>query len=128
MSKDLEPALMQTVTPYFTVHDADRLIEFAAAAFGASLIKEDRYEDGRIQHARLRIGNSTIMLNECSDDYEANVSQMHVYVDDADASYTLALESGATSLMKPNDRPHGDRMAGIKDPCGNVWWIAARLT
>ena len=114
-----------TITPYFTVQDADRLIDFLVTAFNASLIKESRYEDNRIQHARLRIGNSLIMLNESSIDYPANISQMHIYVDDVDSAYKLALQLGAVSLMKPNDRPHGDRMAGIKDPCGNVWWIAA---
>ncbi|WP_367181351.1 VOC family protein [uncultured Roseovarius sp.] len=64
------------------------------------------------------------MLNESTDEYPANISQMHIYMEDADSAYQLALQLGATSLMKPNNRPHGDRMAGIKDPCGNIWWIA----
>lgn len=122
------PEVYQSITPYFTVVGADRLIEFLGAAFDACVIKESRYDDNRIQHARLRIGNSIIMLNESSNDYPANVSQMHVYVDDADGAYQLALKLGAVSLMEPNDRPHGDRMAGIKDPCGNVWWIATHLS
>lgn len=33
--------------------------------------------------------------------------------------------AGAVSLMAPKDRPHGDRMAGVRDPCGNIWWVAA---
>ncbi|MEO1138007.1 MAG: VOC family protein [Pseudomonadota bacterium] len=113
-----------TITPYFTVQSADRLIDFLIAAFGASLVKEDRYTDNRIQHARLMIGDSLIMLNQSSDDYAPNVSQMHIVVKDTDQTYELALQLGATSLMEPNDRPHGERMAGIQDPCGNVWWIA----
>lgn len=123
------PPPAQTVTPSFTVSDADRLIIFARAVFGATLIKEDRYENGRIQHARLKIGNSVLMLNEATADYRANASQMHIYVPDADSAYVLglvlALENGATPLMPPNDRPHGDRMAGVTDPCGNIWWIAS---
>ncbi len=121
---DSTPDGHQTITPYFTVVDADRLIEFLTAAFDARVIRENRYDDTRIQHARLRIGNAIIMLNESSDAYPANTSQMHLYVGDADAAYELALKSGAVSLMEPNDRPHGDRMAGIKDPCGNIWWLA----
>lgn len=116
----------RTITPYFTVKDADRLITFLTQAFGATLVRENRYENGRVQHARLRIGDSILMLNESSDDYPANVSQIHLYMDDAEAGYAAALRHGATSLMAPNNRPHGDRMAGITDPCGNVWWIAAR--
>ena len=89
------------------------------------MIKESRYEDNRIQHARLRIGSSIIMLNESSEDYAANTSQMHIYVDNTDQAYEKALKFGASSLMEPNNRPHGDRMAGIVDPCDNIWWIAA---
>lgn len=121
---DSAPEGYRSITPYFTVADADRLIEFLRAAFDARLIKQSRYHDGRVQHARLKIGDSIIMLNESSADYPANTSQMHLYVDDTDATYEQALRMGAVPLMEPNDRPHGDRMAGVKDPCGNVWWIA----
>ena len=121
---DVVSELYQSITPYFTVAHADRLIEFLVAAFDAKVTKETRYEDDRIQHARLRIGNSLIMLNESTGEYPANVSQMHLFVDDADRAYDAALKFGAFSVMEPNNRPHGDRMAGIKDPCGNVWWIA----
>ena len=120
-------AVQQTITPYFTVHDADRLIRFLAAAFDASVVKESRYDDNSLQHARLMVGNSLIMLNETTDDYPVNLSQMHIFVKDADHAYKTAIGLGATSLMQPNDRPHGDRMAGIKDPCGNIWWLASHL-
>lgn len=106
------------------MHDADRLVEFLSAVFDAAIIEEKRYDDGKIQHARMCIGNSLLMLNECSEAYPANVSQMHLYVEDADTTFATALSAGATSLMEPNNRPHGDRMAGIEDPCGNIWWIA----
>ena len=125
ISRNSAPEGYQSITPYFTVADADRLIAFLTAAFSATVIKESRYDNNRIQHARLRIGSSIIMLNESTDSYPVNVSQVHLYVDDTDGAYDAALRLGAQSLMKPNDRPHGDRMAGIKDPCGNVWWIAA---
>ena len=64
------------------------------------------------------------MVNESSEDYPVNVSQMYLYVENADASFAKALATGATKLMEPNDRPHGDRLAGVRDPCGNIWWIA----
>ena len=56
---------------------------------------------------------------------QATVSQMHLYVDDVDATYHLALREGATSLMAPMRRPHGDQMAGFVDPTGNFWWVAS---
>ncbi|PLS21987.1 VOC family protein [Neptunicoccus cionae] len=114
----------QSITPYFTVVGADRLIEFLTTAFGAIVTKESRYDDGSLQHARLRIGNSLVMLNESTDIYPANTSQMHLYVDNTDQAFERALDAGAECLMEPNMRPHGERMAGVTDPCGNIWWIA----
>ncbi|MEL7013748.1 MAG: VOC family protein [Pseudomonadota bacterium] len=121
-------APLYTITPYFTVDDADRLIDFLIAVFDATLIKENRYTDGKVQHVRLLIGNSVVMLNSSTDAYSATVSQMHIHVGDVDQTYETALKLGARSLMEPNVRPHGDRMSGIKDPCGNLWWIASKLS
>ena len=117
---------LETIIPYFTVENADQLIRFLSTVFDASMVKESRYSDGTVQHVRMRIGNSLLMLNERTDAYPQNVSQMHLFVENADATYARALNNGAVSLMEPNDRPHGDRMAGIKDPCGNIWWIATK--
>ena len=120
MKKHIAPEGYHSITPYFTVKDADKLVDFLITAFGASLIKENRNDDKRIEHARLLIGTSIIMLNESSDTYPVNTSQMHLFVEDTDTTYEMALRSGGVSLMEPNDRPHGDRMAGIEDPCGNI--------
>lgn len=114
-----------SITPYFTVDDADRLISFLIAGLDGRVVKEDRYDDGRIRHARVRVGDSVIMLNQAGEDYEANRSQLHLYVADVDTVFTTALREGATAVMEPNWRPHGDRMAGFRDPCDNLWWIAA---
>lgn len=118
------PHGLRTVTPYFTVRDAASLIEFLIAAFDAAVVVDNRYANDTVQHARVRIGDSILMMNESTDDYPANVSQIHLYVEDTDTAFAKALAAGATTLMDPNTRPHGDRMAGVKDPFGNVWWIA----
>ncbi len=119
-----KPKGYTVLTPYFTVADADRLIAFLKEAFDGTVIKENRNDNGRVQHVRVQIDDAVIMLNESSDDYPANISQMHLYVRDTEAAYKQALKAGATSIMKPNIRPHGDRMAGVTDPCGNIWWLA----
>ena len=113
------------LTPYFTVQNADKLIEFAVAVFGARVLKVERYNDGRVQHARLELNESLMMLNQATSEFAATVSQMHLYVHDVEAIYEQALNAGATSTMKPMIRPHGDRMAGFIDPERNVWWIAS---
>ncbi len=118
------PGGLHSITPYFTVVGAAEFIDFLVAAFNARTIRDERYSDNSVQHARLEIAGSIIMLNDSTDEYPANVSQIHLYVEHVDIAYEKALQAGATSLMQPNVRPHGDRMAGVKDPKGNVWWIA----
>jgi len=122
------PEGYHTITPYFTVSDADQLLEFLIEAFGGAIVATNRYPTGRIQHARVRVGDSVIMVNESNEEYPVNVSQMHLYVDDVEIVFSQALSAGAVSIMEPNERPHGDRMAGVKDPCGNIWWIATHAS
>lgn len=122
------PEGYHTITPYFTVSDADQLLEFLVEAFGGAIVAANRYPTRRIQHARVRVGDSVIMLNESNEQYPINVSQMHLYVDDVEIVFSKALSAGAVSIMEPNERPHGDRMAGVKDPCGNIWWIATHAS
>ena len=112
------------LTPYFTVTDADGFITFLTAVFTAKIVKESRYEDGTVQHARLQVGDSLIMLNQANKTYAALKMQMHLYVANVDNTHAKAISEGATSIMQPMLRPHGDRMAGLCDPMGNVWWIA----
>ena len=119
------PDDLHSIIPDFTVDDADRLISFLTTALDGHVVTENRYDDDRIQHARARVGDSVIMLNEAGRGYEANCSQLHLCVADVDTVFAAALREGATEVMAPNWRPHGDRMAGFRDPCDNLWWIAA---
>ena len=88
------PAGYHAITPYFTVADADRLIAFMTDAFDGDVLIEDRSDNGRVRHARVCIGDSIVMLNEAGDDYAANESQMHLFVEDVDATFTRALQQG----------------------------------
>ena len=38
-----------------------------------------------------------------------------------------ALKAGATSLTEPVNQFYEDRQGGVRDPVGNVWWIATRI-
>jgi PhnB protein len=52
---------------------------------------------------------------------------LHVYVADADATYRRALAAGGISVQEPTDQFYGDRSGGVRDPCGNLWWIATHI-
>jgi PhnB protein len=113
-----------TVTPYLAVSGADRLMAFLSQAFDAQERHRSTRPDGSIWHAEVRIGDSVVMLAEALDPWKPMPSTLYLYVPDTDATYRRALEAGATSLMEPADQFYGDRNAGVKDPTGNLWWIA----
>ena len=49
---------------------------------------------------------------------------LYLYVDDADATYSVQLKPVTESLEDPRDTPYGDRRAMVRDPGGNIWQIA----
>ena len=30
-------------------------------------------------------------------------------------------------MSEPKDQFYGDRHGGVKDPCGNTWWVATHI-
>src|ERR1700730_1470511 len=111
-----------TITPYLTVGRAEQLVEFVKTAFdGVELFRTTGSAGGL--HAEVAIGDSKLMIGGY-EGVEEIPTALHLYVPDADAVYQRALEAGGTSLEEPVDQFYGDREAGIKDPTGNVWWIA----
>ena len=116
-----------TVTPYFFVHDAERLVEFLKSAFAGEEIGRSLRADGKIANAQVRIGSSTLMISEASARYKPMPASYYLYVEDADASMQIALRHGATLEMEVGDMPYGDRQGGVVDPAGNIWWISQRI-
>lgn len=116
-----------TVTPYLIVEGADRVLEFVMQAFGAEQrFRMDR-DDGTVGHAEVTIGDSVVMLAEAGGEWPAMPGGIHLYVEDCDATYTRALDAGATSLHEPTNHFYGDRSAGVRDPAGNIWWITTHV-
>jgi len=113
------------ITPYVTVNDADKFIEFVKNAFDAE--EHGRYlvpDGSRIMHAVVKIGDSFIELSDGSEQFPAMPTALHLYVPDVDAVYQKALNAGATSKTGPKDQFYGDRECYVKDPFGNNWFIA----
>ena len=113
-----------TVTPYVAVVEVERLIAFAKETFGAVETERTTGSAGGV-HCELRIGDSMLMFSGGSPVRgREKLNALHVYVPDVDAVYRQALEAGAESLYEPQDKPYGARDAGVKDPTGNIWFIA----
>lgn len=122
------PKGFHTVTPYVVADGAERVIRFAKSAFQASLAYEPLMRpDGKVAHAELRIGDSTMMLSDASERAPAAPVMLYVYVPDVDAVYRSALQAGAMSFMQPALQFYGDRSGGVVDPAGNRWFIGTHV-
>jgi uncharacterized glyoxalase superfamily protein PhnB len=75
----------------------------------------------------VRVGDSLIMVSE-SGEREPFPAFLYIYVDDVEATYQRAVTAGAVTLEAPLDTPYGDRRAMVRDPFGNVYQIASRLS
>jgi PhnB protein len=116
----------RTITPYITVPEGAKLIEFLKSAFGAEELLRAPSPAGF--HAEIRIGDSILMIGsgESVRGHET-IGAFHVFVPDCDAAYQRAMEAGATSMGVPADRPYGERSGFVKDFAGNHWYMATRF-
>jgi uncharacterized glyoxalase superfamily protein PhnB len=117
---------LHTVTVFFHAIGAERFIDFLKDAFAAEELMRHE-EGGRVAHAKVRIGDSAVELSEAHDQWQPLSSAIYLFVDDVDATYEGALRAGATSMMEPKDQSYGHRNAWVKDPLGNVWYLAKEV-
>ena len=118
----------QSVIPYLLVDGASELTAFLTKAFDAKVRQRLERPDGSIMHVELQIGDSIVMIGEPIAEFGAMPSSIYLYVEDCDAIYQQAIEAGANPVMQPTDMPHaGERYGGVKDPSGNLWWVATHI-
>lgn len=116
-----------TVTPYLTVSDLPRLVQFTVDAFGAKPSEMVPDASGTVRHAEVRIGDSVVMIGQEREQWKARPGSLYLYVEDTEATYRRALDAGAKSVMAPAKQFYGDINAGVEDPVGNYWWIATHV-
>jgi PhnB protein len=126
------PEGYHAVTPYLTVKDGARAIEFYRRAFGAKELFRIAQPDGRIGHAELEIGDSRIMLSDEFPEMGVKSPQtlggtpitIYLYVDDVDATVRRAVDAGAQLMRPVADQFYGDRNGSVSDPFGHIWWVS----
>lgn len=118
------PEGFTTVTPFIMVKDAQQVVNFVKRAFDAEELSVLRTADGTIQHAQMKIGNGIFLIGDTMGKHEPIPAMIYLYVADCDCHYERGLGAGGESVSEPADQFYGDRNAGVKDPCGNIWWIA----
>ncbi|HTH44101.1 MAG TPA: VOC family protein [Oxalicibacterium sp.] len=129
------PEGMHTITPHLVCANASEAIAFYQKAFGATEMFRLPAPNGKLMHASVRIGDSTVMLAdefpECGSNgpiaLKGTPVTLHMYVQDADAAFKRAVDAGATVRMPLQDMFWGDRYGVVVDPSGHNWSIAAHL-
>jgi PhnB protein len=123
------------VTPYLIVAGAAAALEFYREVLGGEESFRMNQPDGRVGHAEIRFGDSTIMLADEFPDIGARGPRslggspvsLLIYVEDVDAVVARAVERGAVLKRPIENKFYGDRAGGIEDPWGHAWTIATHV-
>lgn len=129
------PEGMHTLTPHLVCAGAAQAIDFYTRAFGATEVMRMPGPDGRLMHASLKVGDSTLMLFDEMPEWGAlgpkalkgSPVTIHMMVPDVDATFARAVAAGATVKMPVADMFWGDRYGKLADPFGHEWAIATRI-
>jgi lactoylglutathione lyase len=54
-------------------------------------------------------------------------TEIALITDDVDAAFNTAVEAGCEALAEPQDKPHGQRVAYVRDPFGGLIELATPL-
>ena len=129
------PSGFRTVTPYLTISGASEAIEFYKKAFGAKELARQTMPDGKILHARLKIGDSVVML---SDEFPVSdvkspaslggtTGTLHIYSKNIDRIWEQAISAGAKIVMPLENQFWGERYGTIADPFGHRWSLSMQV-
>jgi PhnB protein len=129
------PDGMHSVTPHLVCAGAAAAIEFYKKAFNATEEGRMAGAQGKLVHASIRIGGSTIMLADEFPDWgsfgpkslKGSPVTIHLYVEDVDACVKQAVAAGAKITMPVDDMFWGDRYGKLEDPFGHQWSVGTHI-
>jgi uncharacterized glyoxalase superfamily protein PhnB len=116
-----------TVAPWIVTDDTAALFEFIADAFDGAELAQVPLEDGSIGHAEIRVGDTVLLAFDRRPGWPEMPSLLRVFVEDADAVTDAAVAAGASIVTEPATHAFGQRIGRVRDPFGNIWWIAAPI-
>lgn len=115
---------------YLRVRDAASAIAFYVDVFGAVERFRLTEPSGRIGHAELTLGPTTLMLSDEFPEIGCRAPgaggagcSIHLHVDDADGLLAKMAARGAEVLMPATDQFYGERSGRARDPFGHEWLI-----
>ena len=134
------PDRLHTVTPRLAFRDSQKAIEFYREAFGAEAFGEpDTGPDGKVIHAEIRVGDSSVYLTDQSDDdggadvvAPSSIGNrvtaiMAIMVPDVDQLWQRAVRAGCEVIHELADQFYGDRGGRLLDPFGHQWMLSTHI-
>ena len=126
------PDGMHTLTPHLVCANAADAMNFYAKAFNAVEQMRMPGPNGKLIHASMRIGDSTLMLVDENPEWGAlgpkslkgSPVTIHMYVENVDSTVAQAVAAGAKVTMPVDDMFWGDRYGQLEDPFGHHWSVA----
>ncbi len=127
-----EPHENPRISPMLNYDDAPAAIDFLCRAFGFEVDYKMEMDDGRIGHAELSYGNSTVMLASSFPEmglvsprkFAERYSQIYCVVDDIEAHHETARREGATIAAEPKRADYGGWNYRAVDPEGHRWYFS----
>src|SRR5881396_3187820 len=129
------PNGMRSLTPHLVCAGAADAIEFYKKAFNAVEVARLPGPGGKLMHAAVRIGDSTLMLVDENPQWgllgpialKGSPVTVHLYVDDVDGVVAKAVAAGARITMPIADMFWGDRYGQLEDPFGHRWSVGTHV-
>ncbi len=125
------PKGVHTVGVSLCFQDSAFAIQFYEKAFGAKELYRLTETSGKVGHAELKIGDTTIMMADEYPDFAVlsaktiggSPIRLSIAVKNADAAFERAVSAGATVIRPLNDEFYGWRAGVVMDPFGYTWSI-----
>ena len=129
------PDGMHSLTPHLICAGATDPIEFYKNAFNAVELSRSPGAQGKLINARMRIGDSILMLMDEFPEFGARGPRflrgspvtIHLQVEDVDAMVKQAAAAGAYITKPAEVEAWGDRYAMLGDPFGHHWSVATHI-
>ncbi|MFJ1262680.1 VOC family protein [Capnocytophaga canis] len=128
--KEIKIPHYNTVNPFVIIKGgATKFIDFVEKVFDGKENKQVRTpdRDGTLIHAEIQIGDSMILLADSKADWAFTPAFLQIYVDNAQQILEKAKTEKAEIITELSDFYNGLKLARLKDPFGNIWWLYEKV-
>lgn len=124
--------MIRSVVPHLVVNGGHEAIDWYVEVFDAEEVSRATGAAGRVAHAELRFGGSTLYLGDEHPHLEdifapPRIGGTPVYLDletdDVAELFERAVTAGADAIRQPTDPELPMQTAKFRDPFGHVWLI-----